>query len=74
MAQAKPRLYYLNARGKAEVARLILAEAGVQYEDHRISPTELPEEIKSFLFFGENSWPLYVEGDFRLTQAHAIVR
>ena len=33
---AKIKLTYFNLRGRAEVARLILAQAGVEYEDHRI--------------------------------------
>lgn len=31
------KLYYFNGRGRAEISRLILAAAGVKYEDVRIS-------------------------------------
>ena len=30
------KLTYFNGRGRAELIRLVLAQAGVQYEDHRI--------------------------------------
>jgi hypothetical protein len=33
---AKIKLTYFDVRGRAEVSRLILAQAGVAYEDHRI--------------------------------------
>jgi glutathione S-transferase len=31
------KLYYFNGRGRAEISRLILAAAGVKYEDIRIN-------------------------------------
>ena len=34
---AKIKLTYFDLRGRAEVARLILAQAGVEYEDERIA-------------------------------------
>ena len=34
------KVTYFNARGRAESTRLLLAYAGVQYEDHRISREE----------------------------------
>ncbi|CAI8028451.1 Glutathione S-transferase 1 (Fragment) [Geodia barretti] len=37
------KLTYFNGRGRAELIRLILAQAGVQYEDHRIAGEEWPE-------------------------------
>lgn len=30
------KLYYFNGRGRAEISRLILAAAGVKYDDVRI--------------------------------------
>ena len=33
---AKFKLTYFNGRGRGELSRLILAQAGVDYEDHRI--------------------------------------
>jgi len=41
---SKPILTYFNGRGRAEPARLILAEAGVEYEDIRVSS---PAELKA---------------------------
>ena len=34
---AKIKLTYFNGRGRGEIARLILAQAGVEYEDCRIT-------------------------------------
>merc|ERR1712020_865342 len=39
---AKIKLTYFNLRGRAEPSRLILAQAGVDYEDHRIEKEEWP--------------------------------
>ena len=38
------RLIYLNCRGRAELIRFILAQAGVEYEDHRIELAEWAEK------------------------------
>ena len=38
----KPVLTYFNARGRAEIIRLILAYAEVDYEDKRINNTDWP--------------------------------
>uniref|UniRef100_A0A182YTN2 Glutathione transferase n=1 Tax=Biomphalaria glabrata TaxID=6526 RepID=A0A182YTN2_BIOGL len=43
MANAKLKLYYFNGRGRAEVARIILAAAGKEYEDLRFSGQEWPK-------------------------------
>ena len=37
------KLTYFNGRGRAELTRLIFAQAGVQYEDKRIAKEEWPE-------------------------------
>ncbi len=37
------KLIYFNAKGRAEVSRFILAQAGVQYEDKRITSEEWAE-------------------------------
>ena len=48
------KLIYFNLRGRAEMARLILAQAGVDYEDKRVDKEEWAEMKKSeeilFLF------------------------
>jgi len=39
---SKIKLTYFNVRGRAEISRLILAQAGVAYEDHRLPREEWP--------------------------------
>jgi len=39
---AKIKLTYFNAKGRAETIRLILAQAGVEYEDYRIARDQWP--------------------------------
>lgn len=43
------KLVYFNARGRAEIARLMLAEAGVDYEDYRFDFSQWPAEKESKL-------------------------
>ena len=38
----KIKLVYFNAEGRAELTRLILAQAGVEYEDVRIKREDWP--------------------------------
>jgi len=35
---SKIKLTYYNGKGRAETARLVLAYAGKEYDDHRIVP------------------------------------
>ena len=37
------KLYYFDAQGTAEIARLIFAQAGVEYEDNRLTPESWAE-------------------------------
>ena len=46
----KVKLTYFNVRGRAEPSRLILAQAGVDYQDVRIAREDWPK-IKSSKFF-----------------------
>ena len=39
----KIKIIYFNARGGAEVARLILAQAGVEFEDCRVERVDWPK-------------------------------
>ena len=49
------KLIYFNAMGRAELARLILAHAGADYEDCRIEKEQWPALKPSKLHF-----PLYI--------------
>jgi glutathione S-transferase len=77
----KPTLLYFPARGRGEVIRLILAEAGVEYDEHHVGkgtppangrPTDLAELKKAgVLPFG--AVPAWEEPEgFRLAQSAAI--
>ena len=46
------KLYYFKLKGRAEFARLIFAQAGVQYEDVRIEYEKWPE-VKPTMPFGQ---------------------
>jgi hypothetical protein len=41
------KLYYFNARGGGEPARLILHYAGQKFEDIRLTPEEFGKDYKS---------------------------
>jgi hypothetical protein len=41
------KLHYFDAKGIAEVSRLLLAAAGVEYEDIRIQPEDWPAKKAS---------------------------
>ena len=47
---AKFKLTYFNGRGRGELSRLILAQAGVDYEDHRIGFDEWKSGLKDSKF------------------------
>lgn len=44
------KLTYFNVRGRAEVSRMILAQAGVKYEDERIAREDWPALQPSIFF------------------------
>jgi len=67
----KLKLTYFNGRGRAEPSRLILAQAGVEYEDVRIEFADWPA-LKSTLKFGQMPF-LEVDGK-TITQSMAIAR
>lgn len=78
---AQPRLTYFSSRGRAELVRLILAEAGVGYEEVRVGvfhPTEKTPEFLAVKGSGKlafDALPLWEEVDgFSLVQSGAIVR
>jgi len=41
------KLTYFNAKGRAELSRMILAQAGVDYEDVRIEKEDWPSHKSS---------------------------
>ncbi|CAF0796427.1 unnamed protein product [Brachionus calyciflorus] len=63
------KLYYFNGRGRAEISRLILAAAGVKYEDLRIS--DWPK-TKSDAPLGQ--LPYIAIDDLKLPQSLTIAR
>jgi len=67
----KPRLTYFAGRGLAEVPRLILAEAGQEYDDVRVQDIE-PLKKDGALAFGQV--PLLEWGNLKLAQSGAISR
>ena len=78
----KPTLIYFKGRGRAEAIRLLLAEAGVDYDEHHVGrgtppaggrPTDIAElKAAGVLPFG--AVPVWEEPDgFRLSQSAAIL-
>jgi glutathione S-transferase len=76
-----PKLTYFATRGRAEAIRLLLAEAGVEYEEVNfdwIPPPERPPALRALVEEGRlafNAVPLWEEPDgLRLVQSDAIFR
>ncbi len=79
---ALPTLIYFAARGRAELTRLVLAEAGVEYQEHPVGhgtppkdgrPTDFPA-LKATGDLPFEAVPVWEEPDgFRLAQSLAIV-
>ena len=65
------KLYYINARGYAEVSRLILAAAGQEFEDIRYERAELPSH-KAEMPLGQI--PVLDCDGFKLPQSSTIAR
>jgi glutathione S-transferase len=70
----KPKLIYFSGRGLAEVARLIFADKGVEYIDHRVSNDDDTEfdALKPSLPFGQLP-VLEINGTY-IAQSVAITR
>jgi len=64
-----PRLVYFSSRGLTEPIRLVLAEAGVEYEDVGVglyNPANQPQEFIKLKQSGKLDWdslPLWEEED-----------
>ncbi|EFA84822.1 hypothetical protein PPL_01815 [Heterostelium album PN500] len=65
-----PTLYYFDAKGRAEYARLILSFAGVEYTDYRFPYPGVPAEVAAKTTFGQV--PHYSDGEIELSQSLAI--
>jgi len=81
------KLIYFNAKGRAEVARLYFAEAGVEYEDYRfptnadndVNPSRPNDAYAAWEKTGKGVWggqvpALELENGFTLCQTRAIER
>jgi glutathione S-transferase len=78
----KPSLLYFAGRGRAELIRLVLAEAGVEYDEHHVGhgtppangrPTDIAE-LKALGVLPFGAVPVWEEpGGLRLAQSAAIV-
>ena len=69
---ALPKLIYFPSRGRGEIIRLVLAEAGVAYEDETFKG---PEEFAALKASGRLPFlavPVWEEDGFRLAQSAAI--
>lgn len=76
-----PILSYFSSRGRAELIRLVCAEANVAYTERHLGvyhPVDKPPEFEAFKATGVlpfDAVPLWEEpGGFRLAQSDAIVR
>jgi len=65
------KLTYFNARGRAEIIRLVLTAAGVPFEDKRIEFSEMPALKPSLPF---NQIPILEFGDVKMCQSLTIAR
>ena len=45
------KIVYFNARGAAEISRLVLAAAGAEYEDERVEREDWPSKKPGKLFY-----------------------
>ena len=70
---SKPRLTYFPVRGRAELARLIMVQAGVEWDEVAVNPESLGQ-LKQSGVLAFDQVPLYEEGDFALVQSNTIAR
>jgi glutathione S-transferase len=75
-----PKLTYFAVRGRAETPRMILAEAGIAYEEANFEPSkpgERPPSLTALVESGKlpfNQVPLWEEDGLTLVQSDGIVR
>ena len=53
------KLHYFNLRGRAELARLVLHQAGVEFEDYRFERAEWPQLKSSYLLIFFFLWLMF---------------
>ncbi|VDI61727.1 glutathione S-transferase [Mytilus galloprovincialis] len=68
------KLTYANGRGKAEIIRIILAEAGLEYTEEYLTSKEQWEDLKKSGKLLYNQVPLLEIDGLELVQTGAIVR
>mgnify|MGYP001436460910 CR=1 FL=1 len=68
---ALPKLVYFASRGRAEVIRLVAAEAGVAYEEENFKPDQFAA-LKQSGRLPFQAVPIWEEGGFTLAQSAAI--
>lgn len=59
------KLTYLDYKGRAELLRFILSQAGVEFEDRRLKPEQWAEEMPGKLNYNsrpQGSWLLFIPG------------
>lgn len=66
-------LHYFNLRGRAEVARLVMAEGGIKYDDKRHEKEAFVANLKPKAPFGQMPY-LEVDGKTTIAQSQAINR
>ena len=69
---ALPKLIYFSSRGRAEVARLVAAEAGVAYEEEAFQGAEAFGALKASGRLPFLAVPVWEEDGLRLAQSAAI--
>jgi glutathione S-transferase len=69
---ALPKIVYFATRGRAEVTRLVLAEAGVQYEEENFAVPEGFAALKKSGRLPFLAVPIWEDNGFTLAQSAAI--
>ncbi|CAI5769594.1 glutathione S-transferase-like [Podarcis lilfordi] len=67
----KPKLYYINGRGRMETIRWLLAAAGVEFEEQFIESNEDLEKLRKVLLFQQA--PMVEIDGMKMVQTRAIL-
>ena len=68
----KPKIYYFDGKGRAEVSRLVFVLTGNEFEDVRFNSEEWTNKFKAESPLG--TAPFYEEGDVKIGGSLGIVR